>query len=229
MEENKSNHYAIIVAGGSGSRMKSAIPKQFLELKGLPILMHTIKAFYAADISIHIILTLPKGEISYWNSLCDKFDFSIKHDIVEGGETRFHSVLNGLNAVDDNNGIVAIHDGVRPLISPDIIKESIEKSRQMGNAIVCVPMKDSVREKNDKGNRHLDRSKLVAVQTPQTFKVKLIKEAFHAGYQPTFTDDASVFEAHGGIVNLIEGDYMNIKITTPEDLIFAEACLEKRR
>ncbi|GAB3342441.1 2-C-methyl-D-erythritol 4-phosphate cytidylyltransferase [Marivirga atlantica] len=229
MEEKVNNQYAIIVAGGAGSRMQSEIPKQFLELKGLPILMHTLTAFYNADQSINIILTLPKDQIAYWKSLCTKFDFTIKHEIVEGGETRFHSVSNGLKTIKIDDGIVAIHDGVRPLISPNIIKESIKQSKLLGNAIVCVPMKDSVRERDEQGNRHLDRNKLVAVQTPQTFNIKLIKEAFKADYQPTFTDDASVFEANSGQVNLIEGDYMNIKITTPEDLIFAEAYMEKRR
>lgn len=214
--------YAVIVAGGSGTRMQSSLPKQFIEVLGQPILMHTLEA-YAFD-GIQIILVLPESQISLWNELCEKHQFEIPHQIVKGGETRFHSVSNGLNAI-GNDGLVAIHDGVRPLIARDIIQMAFSVAEEKGNAIVSVPLKDSIREYTTSANKMVDRNNYRLIQTPQTFQVQLIKEAFNTDYQAGFTDDASVLEAKGKTIHLIDGDYRNIKITTPEDLKVAEAFL----
>lgn len=215
--------YAIIVAGGSGTRMQSELPKQFLLLAGKPILMHTIEAFCFDD--IQITLVLPKDQIDIWRALCLKYNFSIATNIIEGGATRFQSVKNGLNAINNNHGLVAIHDGVRPLVSQEIISEAFEKAMTLGCAITSVPLKDSLRAINSTSNYAVDRSKFRLIQTPQTFQLHLITEAFERPYQPTFTDDAAVFENSGHSIHLIEGDYRNIKITTPEDLSVAESFL----
>jgi len=226
MSVEEVNKYVIIVAGGSGSRMKSDIPKQFLLLNELPVLMHTIKAFHQADFTLSIIVVLPEQQLSYWQKLSLKYDFTIPHQIVIGGRTRFHSVWNGLQSIKSTSGVVAIHDGVRPLVSSKVILKTFELAVSKGSAVVAVPMKESVRTVEENGaNSHLDRSKLWTIQTPQTFKLAVLKEAYSQGYQDFFTDDASVFEAFGEVVNLVEGDYGNIKITTPEDLIFAKAML----
>ncbi len=215
--------YAVVVAGGSGTRMQSSLPKQFIEVLGQPILMHTLKA-YAFD-DIEIIIVLPDSQIEFWKELCSKYKFEVPHKVVKGGETRFHSVSNGLNAIPEN-GLVAIHDGVRPLISRNIIKKSYLVAKETGNAIVSVALKDSIRECTTAQNKMVDRNNYRLIQTPQTFQVKLIKEAFNTEYKSGFTDDASVLEAMGKTINLIDGDYRNIKITTPEDLKVAEAFLQ---
>lgn len=220
------NKYALVVAGGRGSRMGAEIPKQFLLLKGLPVLMHTLKAFRSID-DIHLILVLPEDQIMYWNQLCTKHDFSLPHQIVAGGETRFQSVKNGLQSISDSEALVAIHDGVRPLVSIDIIKESYKLAQQMGNALTIIPLKDSIRMQTDKGSVSVNRSDYFLVQTPQTFRLSEIKTAYeNAPELNTFTDDASVIEAIGAEIHLVQGDYKNIKITTPEDLLFAEALLK---
>lgn len=216
--------YAIIVAGGSGTRMKSDLPKQFIELLGKPILMHTIEAFHFDDIKI--ILVLPKTQIEFWKELMVKHQFKVPHQIVEGGEARFHSVKNGLETIDSNSGLVAIHDGVRPLIKQHIISESFTAAERNGNAIVSIRLKDSIRSVSDSGNKQEDRSKFRLIQTPQTFQLQLIKAAFKQPYDPIFTDDASVLERAGHKINLIDGDYQNIKITTPEDLTVAQSLLK---
>jgi len=217
--------YAIIVAGGSGARMQSELPKQFLLLNDNPILMHTIEAFNFDD--IQITLVLPKEQVQYWEELCEEYSFIVPHKIVHGGETRFHSVKNGLDSIEGAEGLVAIHDGVRPLISRDIISVSFDQAETHGNAITSVPLKDSIREISPGSNQAVDRSKFRLIQTPQTFQFDLIKEAFEISYQSTFTDDASVFESNGGSVHLIAGDYRNLKITTPEDLLVAESLLAR--
>jgi 2-C-methyl-D-erythritol 4-phosphate cytidylyltransferase len=222
--------YVIIVAGGSGARMKSSVPKQFLLLNGLPVLMYTLKAFYAYDKAIEIILSLPPAEIERWAVLCKSHDFSIAHTIVSGGATRFHSVLNGLNAIEGDGGIVAIHDGVRPLVSSRVIREAYSVAEEKDSAVASVPLKDSIRKVfSDTNSKHQDRTAYMLVQTPQTFKVAILKRAYSNGYQEQFTDDASVFEAAGGQVTLVGGDYSNIKITTPEDLLIAEALMKKEK
>ncbi|OEK06289.1 2-C-methyl-D-erythritol 4-phosphate cytidylyltransferase [Roseivirga misakiensis] len=215
--------YAIIVAGGSGKRMQSELPKQFLELAGKPILMHTLEAYYYEQ--TEIILVLPVKELTQWKSLCIQHNFDIPHRIVEGGTSRFRSVQNGLSAIENTTGLVAIHDGVRPLIKRSIISESYRIADEKGNAITAVAAKDSLREIGDWGNKAVDRSKFQIIQTPQTFRIELIKKAFETKEQDTFTDDASVLENSGERIHLIEGDYSNIKITTPEDLRIAESLL----
>lgn len=216
--------YAIIVAGGSGTRMKSEIPKQFIDIGGKPILMHTIEAYFSAFASLKLILVLPEIQVPFWRGLCEKHKFDIKHQIVNGGATRFHSVKNGLNAI-HGNGLVAIHDGVRPFISTDIIKNSYKIAAEMGNAIASVPLKDSIRYTNGEENKVADREHYQLIQTPQSFQIHLIKKAFEVDYESAFTDDAIVLEKLGEKIHLIPGDYKNIKITTAEDLLMAEAFI----
>ncbi|PWL24774.1 2-C-methyl-D-erythritol 4-phosphate cytidylyltransferase [uncultured Roseivirga sp.] len=216
--------YAIVVAGGSGTRMKSELPKQFIKLAEKPILMHTLEAFHFDD--IQIILVLPESQIPYWKELVDEHQFKIPHNIIAGGEQRFHSVKNGLSSIKADDGLVAIHDGVRPLIKRQIISESFEQAKRTGNAIVSIQLKDSIRSITPHANQQEDRTNFRLIQTPQTFKVQLIKRAFEQEYTPSFTDDASVLEQAGHSISLIEGDYKNIKITTPEDLLVAETLLK---
>lgn len=218
---NSIKKYAIIVAGGSGSRMKSDIPKQFIEVGGLPILMHTLKRFKEAETEIELILVLPESQFEYWNQLCGKYP-TVPHQLVKGGNTRFQSGLNGLKTI-ENEGLVAIHDGVRPFVSAEIIQESFKVADEKGTAVVSVPSKDSVRV----NGQAIDRSTVRLIQTPQTFQISLIKKAFETEELSTFTDDASVAEHAGFTINLIEGSYENIKITTPEDLQWAEIILGK--
>jgi 2-C-methyl-D-erythritol 4-phosphate cytidylyltransferase len=218
---NSIKKYAIIVAGGSGSRMKSDIPKQFIEVGGLPILMHTLKRFEEAEPEIELILVLPESQFEYWSQLCDQYP-TVPHQLVKGGNTRFQSGLNGLKAI-ENEGLVAIHDGVRPFVSAEIIQESFKVANEKGTAVVSVPSKDSVRV----NGQAIDRSTVRLIQTPQTFQIPLIKKAFETEELSTFTDDASVAEHAGFTINLIEGSYENIKITTPEDLQWAEIILGK--
>lgn len=219
--------YAIIVAGGTGKRMGESLPKQFLKLGGTPILIHTLQAFNIADPEIELIITLPKEEIQFWDELNVWHQNYITHKVVAGGESRFHSVKNALEHVDE--GLVAIHDGVRPFVSPDIIYESFKLASEKQAVITAVKMKDSVRQLTEDGkSKNIDRSTLRMVQTPQTFSVDLLKSAYNTEFKNHFTDDASVVEAYGKDVSLIEGDYRNIKITTPEDLVIAEALLANK-
>lgn len=216
--------YALIVAGGSGTRMRSQLPKQFISVKGKPILMHTLETFHYDE--IQIILVLPKKQMSFWQELCQKQAFFIPHQLVEGGNTRFESVANGLACIKEPNGLVAIHDGVRPCIERSIINTSFNTAKEKGNAVVSVPLKDSIRKLHEKGNTAEDRSAFRLIQTPQTFQVALIREAFEKASHQDFTDDASVLESMGEAIHLIDGDYRNIKITTPEDLLVAESYLD---
>ncbi|WNB17665.1 2-C-methyl-D-erythritol 4-phosphate cytidylyltransferase [Marivirga arenosa] len=219
--------YAIIVAGGTGKRMGESLPKQFLKLGGTPILIHTLQAFNIADPEIELIITLPKEEIQFWDELNVWHQNYITHKVVAGGETRFHSVKNALEHVDE--GLVAIHDGVRPFVSAEIIHESFSLANKKQAVITAVKMKDSVRQLTEDGkSKNIDRSTLRMVQTPQTFSVDLLKSAYNTEFKNHFTDDASVVEAYGKDVSLIEGDYRNIKITTPEDLVIAEALLANK-
>ncbi|MBK6264987.1 2-C-methyl-D-erythritol 4-phosphate cytidylyltransferase [Marivirga sp. S37H4] len=219
--------YAIIVAGGSGKRMGMSLPKQFLKLGGTPVLMHTLQAFHMADFDIQLIITLPSEEINFWKELCEWHHNYTPHITVSGGETRFHSVKNALEYV-ENNALVAIHDGVRPFISEELIINSYEVAREKGSAVTSVKMKDSVRQLEAVKSHNLDRSKLRAIQTPQTFQSNLIKSAYEQDFKEEFTDDASVVEATGHNITLLEGSYKNIKITTPEDMLVAEAFLKAK-
>ena len=198
--------------------MNSDIPKQFILLNSTPVLMHTITKFSHLD---EVILVVPKIQKDYWNSLCKTHNFNIPHTIVEGGKTRFHSVKNGLEKV-NNNSIVAIHDGVRPLISTALINSLVSKIKSGIGVIPVIPVKDSIRKVEGENSTHIDRSNLYKVQTPQCFLSADIKEAYTQDFSGTFTDDASVFEANGGKINTLLGEEKNLKITTQEDLNIAE-------
>lgn len=218
--------YALIVAGGAGTRMKTDLPKQFLLLNKMPVLMHTIEQFYRFDRHLEIIVVLPAYQIEFWEELCNQHKFSIVHKVTEGGKSRYHSVRNGLQLV-DKNGLVAVHDGVRPLVSKEIIATSFIVAEKQGSAITAVTLKDSIRKKTAVATESKNRADYFLVQTPQTFQTSSLKDAyFKTEASPEFTDDASVFEASQGKVMLIEGDYKNIKITTPEDLVIAQALLK---
>ena len=212
---------ALIVAGGNGSRMESDLPKQFILLAGKPILMHTIEAFDQCNVS-DIIVVLPLNQIDFWKELCTQFSFNLAHEIIAGGASRFESVQNGLVRCNEED-LVAIHDGVRPFITAEIINNSFDTAAQKGNAVAAVRLKDSIRKVDLLGNKNVNRDAYFLIQTPQTFKCNIIKEAYQAQDHINFTDDASVLEASGHAINLIPGDYKNIKITTPEDLLVAEA------
>lgn len=216
--------YAVIVAGGKGSRMQSELPKQFLLLLDLPILMHTIERFAMALDDVQIVLVLPEDQIKFWKNMCAQMDFDIEHTIVSGGETRFHSVKNGLSAC-GNNGVVGIHDGVRPLISDQLIERCFAAAEEFDSALPVVPITQSLRKIDGDKNAAMSREGVVAVQTPQCFDLALLKAAFEREYQDAFTDDATVFEFAGHSVHLVEGEETNIKITTPADLAIAEAIL----
>ena len=209
---------ALIVAGGKGERMNADIPKQFLLLNNLPILMHTIKQFSHFE---EIVLVLPKSQFDYWNGLCKNNNFNQIHILVEGGETRFHSVKNGLDKI-DNTSVVAIHDGVRPLISTALINNLVGETKRGRGVIPIIPVKNSIRKIEGENSVHIDRSNLYKVQTPQCFLSADIKEAYTQDFSGTFTDDASVFEANGGKINTLLGEEKNLKITTQEDLNIAE-------
>jgi 2-C-methyl-D-erythritol 4-phosphate cytidylyltransferase len=214
--------YIIIVAGGSGSRMGSATPKQFLELQGLPILMHTLNNFHQAVPEGELILALPEKEQHSWQSLCEKHHFQLPHQIVNGGESRFYSVQNALQKV-HQKGIVAIHDGVRPFISNRLITDCLLSAQEQGAAIPTIPVQDSIRQLKGTTSVIADRSQFVLVQTPQCFLSEIILKAYEQEFQNSFTDDASVVEQMGFSIHLVEGDKKNIKITTPSDLKLAEA------
>ncbi|SHF38578.1 2-C-methyl-D-erythritol 4-phosphate cytidylyltransferase [Mariniphaga anaerophila] len=219
--------FALIVAGGSGSRMGSATPKQFIEIEGRPLLMHTFDAFSKADPAFKFILVLPEKETDTWHSLCTKYAFSTKHLVVTGGETRFHSVKNGLAKINDE-GIVFIHDGVRPLVSAQTIENCYKTALDKGNALPVIAPSESIREVFNGQNRAVDRSRYFLVQTPQTFRVSLIKKAYEQEYASAFTDDASVLEKAGTKINLVEGNRENIKITWPADIKMAGTLFQKR-
>jgi 2-C-methyl-D-erythritol 4-phosphate cytidylyltransferase len=217
----------IIVAGGRGKRMKSDTLKQFLPIYGFPILMHTIKKFYRHDNSINIIIVLPKKQIKTWKKLCRDYKFTSSHKIVKGGITRFHSVKNGLSKIRGKDWLVAIHDGVRPLVSLETIKRCFKKAASSGNAIPAIEIPESLRIIEKGKNAPADRSRYRLIQTPQIFKLKLLQESFKQDYKPEFTDDASVVESMGYSINLVQGNKENIKITTPSDLLVAESYLKK--
>jgi len=219
--------YALIVAGGKGTRIKSKTPKQFLEVLGLPILMHTINAFYRYSENITVILVLPEDDFSTWESLCKKYHFSKNLMLQKGGDSRFQSVKNGLTKI-VGDGLVAIHDGVRPLVSEDIIGASFRLAAVHQSAVAAVRLKESIRMTDQDNTKAMDRSRFRLIQTPQTFQVDLIRKAYELKEDPSLTDDASVAERAGHTISLFEGSYENIKITTPEDLIVAEALLKQK-
>lgn len=219
------NKYALIVAGGKGLRMGGELPKQYLPLgDGKPVLMHTLEAFYTHDPHIELILVLPAEQQSFWKELCDKHHFTIPHHIANGGETRFHSVKNGLDVIPDA-GLVGIHDGVRPFVSSQVIARCY-KTAEVSQAVVpVIEVVETVRHLTGAGSETVNRSEYRLVQTPQVFDITLLKKAYSQDYTPFFTDDASVVEAIGVSVTLVEGNRENIKITTPFDLKIASALI----
>ncbi len=218
--------FAIIVAGGSGSRMKSDLPKQFMPVGGRPVLMHTLDAFRRYSATIPLRLVLPESQFDYWQTLCLEYDFKTEHQLIAGGSTRFHSVQNGLKDIDAERGLVAVHDGVRPFVTSAIIAASFRKAAAEGTAVAAVHLKDSARlVRPDGTNQAVDRSAYRLIQTPQTFRLDWMRRAFATEALPHFTDCASVLEQANYPIHLIEGAYQNIKITTPEDLLWAEAFL----
>lgn len=220
--------YAIIVAGGQGIRMQHHVPKQFIPVAGKPVLMHTLAAFYQCSSAIRIITVLPEAAIKTWENLIEQYAFSVPHQTVAGGDTRSASVAQGLRQIGDPDSLVAVHDGVRPLVSPQLIETSYREAAQWGSAVASVPFKDSIRQMTGKTrNAACAREQYRLIQTPQTFRTELLREAYEKLGEKTFSDDASVVEYHGHTVYLIEGEYRNIKVTTPEDLVVAEALLSQ--
>lgn len=215
------------MAGGSGTRMGTAVPKQFLELAGKPVMAHTVAAFLEAIPDVHLVLVLPPAQLSYAQVILQAFPDRIDAELVVGGETRFHSVKNGL-AVVPANALVAVHDGVRALVSPALIRRCFSEAAVHGSAVPVTPVLDSIRQVSGEQSQSLDRGILRAVQTPQTFKADILKAVFEQPYTDAFTDEATVFEAVGGRVHLVQGERGNLKITTPEDLLIAEALLRHR-
>ncbi len=220
---------AIIVAGGSGTRFGAQMPKQFLELGGKPILMRTIEAFEEAltGVDHELLVTLPAIQMKLWRDLCTRYGCAVPHRVVAGGETRWHSVKNALDTLGDGDDldVIAVHDGVRPLVSVDLIACICDRARHCGSAIPVVPLNDSVRQVDGEESHALDRSSLRAVQTPQAFEARLLLAAYRQDFDSTFTDDASVVERYGHSVTLVEGEPHNLKITRPMDLALAEYLL----
>jgi 2-C-methyl-D-erythritol 4-phosphate cytidylyltransferase len=221
--------YLIVVAGGKGLRMGTDIPKQFLLLNGKPLLMFTLEAFYLYDSRIHIILVLPQEQQAYWQSLCVEYHFTVPHRTVSGGETRFHSVKNGLQEV-KSGSVVAIHDGVRPLIDRQLIAGAFETAEKAGAVYPAIPVVDTLRKLGADGrSRIVDRSQFRLVQTPQVFLSEVIISAYQLSYSEKFTDDISVVEARKNCIpQMIEGSRENIKITTPLDLAIAGKIMSER-
>ena len=221
--------YVIIVAGGSGTRMNSAIPKQFLKIGGIPILMRSIQAFRDCSEDIEIILVISVALIKQWEELCVQHKFSISHKIAFGGKTRFHSVKNGIALVEYEDSLVAVHDGVRPFVSKNIIMDVFQSAEKYGTAIPCLKINDSVRIIENGKTMPFNRELIYFVQTPQCFQTQLIKKAYEQKFQDWFTDDATVVESLGADIHIVKGELENIKITTPMDLIIAEALLNNRK
>lgn len=220
--------YAIIVAGGNGTRANTPVPKQFMKLDGKPVIMHTISKFADAGINIEIILVLNKEHTQYWSDLCKENNFNTEVKIADGGENRFESVKNGLAMVPEE-GIVAIHDAARPLVSTKTIVTAFKAAEMYGNAVPAIPLTDSIRQIDSSKSIALDRTRYCIIQTPQCFQTSILKKAYStAEYKIHFTDDASVVEASGEKIHLVDGNPDNIKITTPRDFILAEALIKYR-
>ena len=218
--------YVIIVAGGKGLRMGTDIPKQFLPIGGKPVLMRTLERFREYSADLQIILVLPKAQQDYWQELCQEYDFKVEYQMTDGGETRFHSVQHGLALIpDDAEGVVGVHDGVRPFPSIDVIRNCYETARKKKAVIPVIPIVETVRHLQDETSVTVPRGDYRLVQTPQTFDIQLLKAANRQPYTDGFTDDASVVEAFGFDVTLVEGNRENIKITTPYDLKIAEVLI----
>ena len=232
--------YIIIVAGGKGLRMGTDIPKQFLPIGGKPVLMRTLERFREYSADLQIILVLPKAQQDYWRELCQQYDFKVEYQMTDGGETRFHSVQHGLALIpDDAEGVVGVHDGVRPFPSVEVIRNCYETAREKKGVIPVIPIVETVRHLIGESNVQrstfnvqrtitVPRNDYRLVQTPQCFDIQLLKTANRQPYNDGFTDDASVVEAFGYNVTLVEGNRENIKITTPYDIVVAEAILNSQ-
>lgn len=226
--------YVLIVAGGKGLRMGGDLPKQFIPLEGKPVLMHTLEAFHRWDASAELVLVLPEDHQPYWKMLCREIGCKAPHRIANGGETRFHSVRNGLEILSEEiknisegneKTLIAVHDGVRPFVTAEVITACFDEAERNGAAIPVTPMIDSLRVIDRDGSHPVDRSRYVAVQTPQVFDASLLLKAYDQEFSPFFTDDASVVEAMGDPICLVAGNRENIKLTTPFDLLIAKALL----
>lgn len=223
--------FAILVAGGQGLRMGGDVPKQFLPLGGRPVLMHTIDRFREVFPDMHIIVVLPQGQHDYWHDLCCRHHLEGGFLTAPGGDTRFHSVLNGLNAIpaDVSEGLVGVHDGVRPFVSRDTLLRCYEEAARSGTAVPVTPVVETLRHVSPDGESvTVPRGDYRLVQTPQVFSLALLRQAYRQPYAPQFTDDASVVEALGERITLVEGNRENIKLTTPADLLLAKGIMEAR-
>lgn len=216
--------YALILAGGKGLRMGADLPKQFLPLAGKPVLMHALEAFHRADPSTELLLVLPQEHQAYWASLCREHAFGLKHQVVAGGAVRFESVRNGLACIREE-GLVAVHDGVRPLLKAELIRKCYETALEKGAVIPVFELTESIRRVEGDRSYAEDRSRYRSVQTPQTFRSDILLKAYEQTFRDEFTDDASVVEAAGYEIALVQGHRENIKITTPQDLLLAEQLL----
>jgi 2-C-methyl-D-erythritol 4-phosphate cytidylyltransferase len=225
MPETGNKRYALIMAGGKGMRMNSPVPKQFLKLNGKPIILHSINKFLDTDPNIEIIMVLPQEYLKLWEALCAEYMFHKPIRIAYGGESRFHSVKSGLELVTEE-GIVAIHDAVRPLVSTKTILATYKAAEMYGNAVPAVPINDSIRQIESTRTIAVDRARYCATQTPQCFRSDIIKKAYQQEYHYKFTDDAMVVEAMGEQIRLVDGNPENIKITSPKDLLIAEVLLK---
>jgi len=219
--------HVIIVAGGTGDRMGGAVPKQFLDLAGKPVIFHTIQRFIDYREDIEIVIVMHPEYMDFWTELCGMCHFGREVNLVSGGAERFYSVKCGLDALSNQFGIVAVHDAVRPLASVGTIERCFNAAGEFGSAIPIVPVIDSLRVINDLDNHPVDRSRFRLVQTPQCFEMSLLREAYNQTYRPLFTDDASVVEALGHKMHLVQGNRENIKLTTPADMEIARAILQK--
>lgn len=216
--------FAVIVAGGKGLRMGNDIPKQFLELQGKPILMRSLECFHNFDSAMECIVVLPESQIEYWKQLCTKYGCTIPHKIVAGGKERFHSVFNGIRTICEE-GLVAVHDGVRPLISHEMLRDGFAMAEQFGSAIPYIDSVDSLRIIDETGTKPVNRATVKRIQTPQIFDVAQLQEIMSVDFRPEFTDEATVWELSGRTLHFYKGDTKNIKITTPEDLKIADVLL----
>jgi 2-C-methyl-D-erythritol 4-phosphate cytidylyltransferase len=225
VKKSEMKKYAIIVAGGTGSRMKGDVPKQFMLLLGKPVVQYSIEAFHAYDPSIQIVLVIHPDYMLFWEKQCHEFKISIPFRFVPGGDTRFDSVKNGLDTITDE-GFVAIHDAARPVINADFIEKLFAKAAIYGSAMPGIALNDTIRIIEGDASRQLDRTFLRAMQTPQVFKISDLKRAYTQPYMPFFTDDASVMQSAGFPLHLSEGRPGNIKITHASDLAVAEVLLK---
>ena len=229
MERKK---YLVVTAGGTGTRMGAAVPKQFLELDGVPILRRTMEVFLRAIPDIQVITVLPEGHVAYWRQYCLKANFVCPQRLVKGGFTRFHSVKNALKYVPDG-ALVAVQDGVRPLISVDKVRELFKAAETAPAVIPVMPVTDTLKVLEKRGDvlavtgEQVDRSRIYGAQTPQVFQSEALKAAYSLQFDTAFTDDASVAERYGIALTFLEGERFNLKITTPEDLVLAKAILSQ--